>query len=338
MGGFGDFTSICQNAPLPLCASVGAITSISRGVGIEPDCYARNIELANTIIFQGAASAMHIIALVMTVVMVLHVRGKFTAVGRKEITTFFYLYMLLTFLSLCIDAGVIPPGSAPYPYFVAIQNGLSSAMVTCLMINGFVGFQLYEDGTPLSLWMMRLCSAAAFVICFLVSLATFKTWAGLGPTNTVGLFVVLYLLNAVQLFVYVVLQVLLVTRTLQDRWPLGDIAFGVFFFVAGQIILYAFSSKLCSAISHYVDGLFFATTCNLLAVMMIYKYWDSITREDLEFSVGTRMNNWEVKELLPADEDVNNRRNTVYNDDPYAQSSAFETHPYTPSAHRYSKY
>lgn len=80
--GFGDFTSFCHTAPLPLCAAVGAITSISNGVGIEPNCYARNIELANTIIFQMAASAMHIVALVMTVIMILHVRGKFTAVGK----------------------------------------------------------------------------------------------------------------------------------------------------------------------------------------------------------------------------------------------------------------
>ncbi|KAK4244651.1 chitin synthase III catalytic subunit [Corynascus novoguineensis] len=331
--GFGDFTSICRMAPLPLCSSVGPITSIASGVGIEPDCYARNIELANTMIFQGAASAMHIVALVMTVVMVLHVRGKFTAVGRKEITTFFYLYMLLTFLSLCVDAGVVPPGSAPYPYFVAVQAGLSSALVTCLLINGFVGFQLYEDGTPLSLWMLRLCSAAAFVITFLVALATFKTWAGLGPTNTVGLFVVLYLLNAVQLFVYVALQILLVTRTLQDRWPLGDIAFGVFFFVAGQVILYAASSPICNNVSHYLDGLFFATTCNLLAVMMVYKYWDSITKEDLEFSVGTRMNNWEVKDLLPEED----RRATIYHDDPYGQSTAYDN-AYSPTPNRYSRY
>ncbi|KAL2146149.1 hypothetical protein VTI28DRAFT_4989 [Corynascus sepedonium] len=331
--GFGDFTSICRMAPLPLCSSVGPITSIASGVGIEPDCYARNIELANTMIFQGAASAMHIVALVMTVVMVLHVRGKFTAVGRKEITTFFYLYMLLTFLSLCVDAGVVPPGSAPYPYFVAVQAGLSSALVTCLLINGFVGFQLYEDGTPLSLWMLRLCSAAAFVITFLVALATFKTWAGLGPTNTVGLFVVLYLLNAVQLFVYVALQILLVTRTLQDRWPLGDIAFGLFFFVAGQVILYAASSPICNNVSHYLDGLFFATTCNLLAVMMVYKYWDSITKEDLEFSVGTRMNNWEVKDLLPEED----RRATIYHDDPYGQSTAYDN-AYSPTPNRYSRY
>ncbi|OAA40985.1 Chitin synthase export chaperone [Metarhizium rileyi] len=331
MSGFGDFTSICENAPLPLCATVGPTLPATNRVGIEPDCYARNIALANTIIFEGAASAMHIVALIMTIVMILHVRSKFTAVGRKEILSFFYIYMLLTFFSLIVDAGVVPPASGPFPYFVSIQNGLSNALVTCLLINGFVGFQLYEDGTPLSVWMMRICSLVAFAISFLVSLATFKGWAGLNPTNTVGLFVVLYLLNAIELFIYVGMQVLLVTRTLHDRWPLGDITFGVFFFVAGQVILYAFSSKICTAVGHYLDGLFFATVCNLLGVMMVYKYWDSITKEDLEFSVGTRMNNWEVKELLPEDE----RRATIYADDPYGHTSSYDS-SYSPTAHRYS--
>lgn len=331
MSGFGDFTSICETAPLPLCASLGPTLPSSSSVGIEADCFARNIELANTIIFEGAASVIHILALVMTIIMILHVRSKFTAVGRKEILTFFYLYMLLTFFSLMVDAGVVPPGSEPYPYFVAIQNGLSSAVVTALLINGFVGFQLYEDGTPLSVWMLRVCSLVAFAISFLVSLATFKSAVGLSPTNTIGLFVVLYLLNAVQLAVYIGMQILLVTRTLQDRWPLGDIAFGIFFFIVGQVILYAFSSKICGAVSHYFDGLLIATTCNLLAVMMVYKYWDSITKEDLEFSVGTRMNNWEVKELLPEEE----RRATIYTDDPYGHTSAYDL-PYSPSTARFS--
>ncbi|KAI1393157.1 chitin synthase export chaperone [Hypoxylon trugodes] len=331
MGGFGDFTDICHTAPLPLCPSVGPITSISSGVGIETDCFARNIELANTIIFQGASSFMHILSLIMTVVMILHIRGKFTAVGRKEILAFFYFYMLLSFFSLLVDAGVVPPGSDPYPYFVAIQSGLTSALVTCLLINGFVGFQLYEDGTPLSVWMLRLSSFAAFAVSFLVSLATFKSWAGMGPANTVGLFTVLYLLNGVQLVIYVALQILLVVRTLEDRWPLGDIAFGLFFFIVGQVILNALSSTICQATSHYVDGLFFATICNLLAVMMVYKYWDSITKEDLEFSVGTRMNNWEVKELLPEED----RRTTVYMDDPYGQSSPYD---HSPSGNRMSRY
>lgn len=332
MSGFGDFSSICQKTPLPLCASVGHVLVTGR-VGIEPTCFARNIELANTIIFEGAASVMHIVALVMAVIMILHVRSKFTAVGRKEILSFFYLYMLLTFISLVIDAGVVPPGSDPFPYFVAVQNGLANATITCLLVNGFVGFQLYEDGTPLSLWMMRICSLVAFAISFLVSLATFKGWAGLGPTNTVGMFVVLYLLNAIQLAVYIVLQVLLVTRTLRDRWPLGDIIFGVFCFVVGQVLLYALSDTICNAAAHYIDGLFLATTCNLLGVMMVYKYWDSITKEDLEFSVGTRMNNWEVKELLPEDE----VRNTVYMDDHFGQSTSYDL-PYSGTTRHSQKY
>lgn len=219
--------------------------------------------------------------------------------GRKEITTFFYTYLLLTILSLLLDAGVITPATPAYPYFVAAQLGLSSALCIALLINGFVGFQLYEDGTTLSVWLLRLSSIGAFGLTFIIALLTFQNWAGLSGTNTVGLFVVGYLFNALAVAVYVVMQILLVLNTLQDRWPLFDIAFGIFFFVVGQVILYSFSSKICEAVSHYFDGLFFATICNLLAVMCVYKFWDSITKEDLEFSVGVKANNWEVKELLP---------------------------------------
>jgi hypothetical protein len=79
--GFGDFDVPCKQAQLPLCALVGSITTIELGVGIEPTCYARNISLANTVIFQGATAFVHIIALIMTVIMLIHVRSKFTAVG-----------------------------------------------------------------------------------------------------------------------------------------------------------------------------------------------------------------------------------------------------------------
>ena len=215
--------------------------------------------------------------------------------GRKEITTFFYIYMLLSVFSLILDAGVVPPGSGAFPYFAAAQNGLASALCVCLMINGFVGFQLYEDGTTLSVWLLRLCSLGMFVISGAVSLFTFKSWAGLGPENTMGLFVVLYIFNAIFLFVYIVMQVLLVVNTLQDRWPLGDIIFGVVFFVIGQVMVYALSTEICEGASHYLDGLFIGTICNLLAVMMVYKvsfYCPLSTRRqctnDVNYSTGTQ--------------------------------------------------
>jgi hypothetical protein len=78
--GFGDFDTLCHQAALPVCSVVGG-GGVLGNVGIETKCYSRSIELANTIIFQGATDFMHILALVMTAIMIIHVRSKFTAVG-----------------------------------------------------------------------------------------------------------------------------------------------------------------------------------------------------------------------------------------------------------------
>ena len=298
--GFGDFHDICEKASLPVCPLVGH-NDITGGVGIQPACYPRNISLANTIIFQGAASFVHIGALIMTVIMIIHVRSKFTAVGRKEITTFFMIYFLLEVFSLLLDAGVVPPGSASLPWFSAVQNALSSALILSLCITGFLGLQAYEDGTTLSVWLLRGLSAIWGAVTFLVSILTYKNIGGLGPRNTVGLFVVLYIFNAILLAVYVVTQILVVVGTMGGErfWPMVDIIAGIFFFVVGQTILYTVSDTICDGAQHYLDGLFFATICNLLGVMMVYKYWDSITTEDLEFSVLTKVGGWDVKEAQP---------------------------------------
>ena len=274
----GDFSSVCEKAQLPFCVLLG-------NMGIEATCYARNIEIANTLIFQAATCCGHLGALVMTLIMVLHVRNKYTAVGRKEILHFFYLYMALTIVSLILDAGVVPFASPVYPYVAAIQQGCAFATVWCLFVNGLVGFQLVEDGTPLVVWVLRGSCIGAFLVAGAIALCTFKSWIGLSPTKTLAFCIVSYIGSAVLLSAYVILQLILVLRTLQDRWPLGDILIGALFFTTGQVILYVFSTTVCEHVQHYIDGLFFATICNLLGVMMVYKYWDSITKEDLEFSV-----------------------------------------------------
>ena len=50
------------------------------------------------------------------------------------------------------------------------------------------------------------------------------------------------------------------------------------FFVVAQVVLFAFSTTIYDAIEHYIDSIFFFTRCMLLSVMMVYKYWDSITK------------------------------------------------------------
>lgn len=135
------------------------------------------------------------------------------------------------------------------------------------------------------------------VAAAIIALLTFMGVGGvMSPTKHLALFIVYYLVNGAMLVVYLILQVILVLNTLDDRWPLGDIVLGTLFFAAGQTVMLVLSQPLCVTTSHYMDGLFFGHVFTLLAVMMVYKYWDSITKDDLEFSVGGKMNNWEVKE------------------------------------------
>jgi hypothetical protein len=232
--------------------------------------------------------------------MIYHVRSKYTAVGRREIVMFFWLYAIIEFLALFLDSGIIPTVNASYPWFAATYTGLVAAAYCCLLVNGFVGFQFAEDGTPLSLWLLRISCLAVFGISFFIAIATFKSFAGFNFRQTVALWIVYILWPIICTAIYVISQLILVFRTLDDRWPIGDIIFGTAFFTIAQVLLFAFSVTICDAIKHYIDGLFFFTLCMLLSVMMVYKYWDSITREDLEFSVGSKAAVWEVKDPLLA--------------------------------------
>lgn len=207
----------------------------------------------------------------MTVIMIYHIRSKYTAVGRKEIVLFFYLYFVIEALAIFLDSAIIPTYSGAYPIFAAIYLGFATALYWCLLINGFVGFQFAEDGTPKSLWFLRISTAVLFAVGLLVSLATFKSWGGLGPTKQIGLWIVQLLFPVICVAIYTLSQIVLVLRTLDDRWPLGDIAFGVGAFVASCILMFGFSAEICTQVKHYIDGTFFGTLCMLFAVMMVYK-------------------------------------------------------------------
>ncbi|KAI9486005.1 MAG: chitin synthase III catalytic subunit [Benjaminiella poitrasii] len=299
------FDGICQTVALTLCPLMGKFD------GIEPVCYSRNVEMAGFLVFQPATLIMNLITLCMTGVMVYHVRTKYTAVGRKEIIMFFQLYSVTVFLEMLLVANIIPTASVLYPFFTAVHLGLISASFWCLLLNGFVGFQLAEDGTAISLWSIRISTFLVFFIVGFIAMATFNNIGPFRYTSPGALWVIYFLVNGSMFLIYTISQVILVIYTLDDRWPLGDIVFGVLFYVSGIVVMYIFSVTLCEEMKHYLDGLFFGSLCNLLAVMMVYKYWDSITKEDLEFSIDSKYQNWEIQALLNNDENNSNGSHKV---------------------------
>lgn len=305
---FGSFTSICQKTNLPLCSVVGTANATSAfPVGIVSHCYARPVELANTMIFQVGNAFMHFGSLLVFLIIIFNIRSKYTAIGRSELLSYFYLNILLAIASLVVDCGVSPPLSGSYAYFVSLQLGMAAAVCISLLYNGIVCFQFWEDGLRKSLAGLWAVSFAWFATNFVVSLVTFKSWGGaLDNRATTVLFVVVYVLNAVILAMYVVSQLILVFFALDSYWYLGAILLFTFFFVVGQVLLYVFNNQVCEGTGHYTDGKFFATVCNIFANMMVYKFWDMITTEDLEFSVAN------VEQGVNAFGDNNEKRYSLY--------------------------
>ncbi|KAI8898589.1 chitin synthase III catalytic subunit [Globomyces pollinis-pini] len=289
---FGSFDYFCNQIALPFCPLING--------GKEPACYARNIDIG-LLIFEPATLVIHIIALIMTAIMISHIKFKFTAVGRKEIVLFFYLYAVTIVAEFLVISGIIPFSSSLYPYFVATHSSLAISTLWCLFVNGFVPFQFIEDGTPKSLWLLRISTLVIFVASYFINIATMKSIFGFSSSNPAIMWTLYFVFGAAFVFIYFVLQIILVFSSLNERSPIFDIMLAASFAICAQVVAFVFSNTICNVVKHYLDGMFFSTIFNLLAVMMVYKYWDSITKEDLEFAVGCKNNTWEIRDPLLSD-------------------------------------
>lgn len=173
-----------------------------------------------------------------------------------------------------------------------------TASVGILLLNGFVGFQWIEDGTKTSVWSLRSAALLMFGGMYFVALATMKGSAGMSPSSAMVLYIIFLIFNPAAVFLYFILQLVLVVCSLEDRWPIGDLIFGAFFALCAAATVVVFSNQLCFIASHYIDGLFLGNLFMLLAVMMVYKYWDSITAEDMEFCVGGAPHIWHLSNTM----------------------------------------
>lgn len=136
----------------------------------------------------------------------------------------------------------------------------------------------------------------------------------MSPGKPLILFVLLFIFNGAAALLYIALQIFLIFYALHDMWPLGmrdlctydqdtyillgDLFFGSVFFSLGMLAMLGFSNQICRFAIHYVDGMFLGSTFILLSVMMVYKYWDSITSEDLEFSIPGGPQLWHIHNTM----------------------------------------
>lgn len=95
------------------------------------------------------------------------------------------------------------------------------------MMNGAVGYQVLDDGTPLSLGLIFGSAAALFIGTGFIALDTGFSWTGyfdstlIAPNRSYSLYTLYQLVPLVFLVIYFLLETYLVLRVLGEKRPMG---------------------------------------------------------------------------------------------------------------------
>jgi cellulose synthase/poly-beta-1,6-N-acetylglucosamine synthase-like glycosyltransferase len=161
-----------------------------------------------------------------------------------------------------------------------------AASLWILMLNAVVGYQLLDDGTPVSLGLIVGSALAIFIGTGYIALDTGYSWTGhfdssLGGNNrNIGLYVLYQLAPLVFLFIFFVLETLLVIRVLGEHKPMIYLGAAALLFALGQIFNYVVSVHICNGVHGKIDGALFETLFTLLSVVAVWVFWSSITEDD----------------------------------------------------------
>lgn len=170
--------------------------------------------------------------------------------------------------------------------FTAIHIGMITASVWVLMLNAVIGFQLLDDGTPISIGLIFASALALFIGTGYIALDTARSWTGrfdgslTPPNKNIGLYVLYQLVPLIFLFVFFVLETILVIRVLGERKPMIYLVAAALLFAIGQVFNYVVSTHICNGTNGKIDGSMFQTLFTLLSVVAVWIFWSSITEDD----------------------------------------------------------
>lgn len=213
-------------------------------------------------------------------------------------------------ISLCeiFTVGWFPLDGAVRRGFTAVHVASIIATLWILMMNGAVGYQLIDDGTPLSIALVFGSAVLLFVGTGYIALDTGFSFTNYwkdtlqAPNQAYALYTLYQLVPLVFLVVFFVLEAVLVLRVLGETRPMsksyknpkgfpfhGTDIFSLLavyligaaiLFALGQIFQYVISRFICNGTNGAINGGLFATFFTLCSVVMIWIFWSSITEDD----------------------------------------------------------
>jgi Chitin synthase export chaperone len=246
------------------------------GIHISGDKYLANL---GSILVAG-------IAILITLLLLWRTQRKAAAVGRREIQLFLIGYLVIEVCEI-FTVGGFPLDNDVRKGFTAVHIAAIVATLWILLMNAAVGFQLLDDGTPMSMALIGGSAFAFFVGTGYIALDTAFSWTGFWDSSvddprhrSLALYTLYQLVPLIFLFLFFVLEAVLVLRVLGERKPMIYLVAAALLFALGQIFNYVVSVHICRPAKGQINGAFFETLFTLLSVVAIWVFWSSITEDD----------------------------------------------------------
>ncbi|KAF1923771.1 uncharacterized protein M421DRAFT_305346 [Didymella exigua CBS 183.55] len=290
MSRYGKFDDFCRDtgnswSTLPVCY-LFAQAPTRNGGGWEGGCTLEGFSVGGGNRLHNLGSIILCgIAIATTFFLLWRSERKKAAVGRREMQLFLLGYIIVSICEI-FTIGGFPLNNSVRLAFVAVHIAAIVATSWILMLNGLVGYQLLDDGTPISIGLLLLSAIILFVGTGYIALDTGFSWTGYwddtlsGENQAYALYTLYQLVPLVFLVIFFCLESFLVLRVLGERKPMLYLLGAALLFAIGQIFQYVISVHICSGTNGKINGGLFETLFTLLSVVMIWVFWSSITEDD----------------------------------------------------------
>ncbi|TWU78808.1 hypothetical protein ED733_007241 [Metarhizium rileyi] len=287
---FGNFKAFCKDSTLPVCNLFSGPKHDQNGPW--GGCRLTGIPLGNNRHLANLGSIILCgVAISISITLLLRSERKRAAVGRREMQIFLAGYILISICEI-FSVGGFPLNPTARVVFSAVHIGMIIANTWILMLNAVIGYQLIDDGTPLSVGLLIASAGALFIGTGYIALDTGLKWTGfwnssyVSPNRNIALYVLYQLIPLIFLIAFFVLEAILVLRVLGEIRPMIYLAAAALLFAIGQVFNYAVSKYICNGTSGAIDGALFQTLFTLLSVVAVWIFWSSITEDDWPMQPG----------------------------------------------------
>lgn len=287
---FGNFKNFCRDSTLPICNLLVSkplpYNKQFGGCELVGLTWGKDKQIANL-----GSILLCAIAILASAVLIWRSELKKAAVGRREMQLFLAGFIIIQICEI-ITVGGFPLKDNVRQGFSAAHLAAIAATAWMLFLNAIVGYQLLDDGTPISIGLLVISSLILFIGTGYISLDTAFSWTNhfdssrSGDYRNIGLYVLYLLFPLVSLFAFFVLEAILVVRVLGEMRPMVYLAASGLLFAIGQIFQFVISTHLCQATSGKINGALFETLFTLLSVIMVWVFWSSITEDDWPMPVA----------------------------------------------------